>query len=200
MKNLKIITCFAIFFFSQYAFSKEKNVNNELEYFINHTLKEGYQLLQNNYSEEKLRIEVEKLVVKIFDLNWLVTFILGKEAEKYPTQIIEEFKSTYLKYLVSIYHGYALSYKGEQLKIKNIHKVNEEIFLIKTDLVKSTENLINIEYLVKKSNSQCKYKILDIKTQGISLVNTHKSEFSNFLLKNNLPELIKEIQKYYVAN
>ncbi len=166
----------------------------KLENFINETLIQGYEILQGNLPEEELKYSVEQLVIQIFDLEWLTKFLLGAKIKKESSLTIEEFKKEYLKYLVSIYYKYALSYRGEKLQILNIHKIQDDFFAVETSLAQKNNDLLKIEYLLKRNGNT--YKVLDIKTENVSLVYTHKSEFANFLHSKSLSELVMKMKKH----
>ena len=166
----------------------------EVEKYVHTLITDSLGILNEATSNAKAREQkVRAMLSQNLDAVWMGRFSLGREVKTLPAEKLQKFLDTYIKYVVSSYSNAINSYKGEKVKVKSVDTLSGDFFMVKSNVVKADGNVINVDYLVHKVNGV--YKVCDIITEGISLVNSQRSEYSGIINNTGVDNLIAELAK-----
>lgn len=145
---------------------------------------------------EKTDNEKEKVLNSIFletiDVDWIGKFALGK----YWNELNDEQKINYLKtyrsYLSSSYVPLFKKYNGQKISIKEVKNLGNDTFVAVTEINQSDNKAsVKVEYRLKYSGSA--FKVRDIIAEGVSLLNTQRSDFASIVNQGGFEALIKKL-------
>ena len=135
--------------------------------------------------------KVRVMLAKNLDAVWMGRFTLGRAVKTMEADKLEKFLDTYTKYVVNSYANAVSSYKGEKVDVKSVDTLSGDFFMVKTQVKKADGNVIKVDYLVHNVNGS--YKVCDIITEGISLVNSQRSEYIGIVGNTGIDNLINEL-------
>ena len=173
----------------------------ELKLYIDGLVGDVSKVLNDpNVTEVAKITKSQDLLVSNLDLEWMARYTLGRYKRGLDQSQIDNFTQIYSKYITASYTDLVKNYKGEQCKVVNINKIDEAEFIVKMEITKSQgQPPIKVEYFVRQvqNNHQYIYKISDIITEGISMINSQQAEFINILENSGFDALITELKKKY---
>jgi phospholipid transport system substrate-binding protein len=189
--NKYILNFIVVLFFSvSNAFAEAP----EVEKYVHTLITDSLGILNESTLNAKVREQkVRAMLSQNLDAVWMGRFSLGREVKTLPAEKLQKFLDTYIKYVVSSYSNAINSYKGEKVKVKSVDTLSGDFFMVKSNVVKADGNVINVDYLVHKVNGV--YKVCDIITEGISLVNSQRSEYGGIINNTGVDNLIAELAK-----
>ena len=140
--------------------------------------------------------EKESILNNIFfetlDADWIGKFALGK----YWTELNDEQKINYLRsyrnYLSASYVPLFKKYNGQKILIKEIKNLGNDTFVAVTEINQAASAAsVKVEYRLKYTNNS--FKVRDIIAEGVSLLNTQRSDFSSIVNNGGFDALIKKL-------
>ena len=95
--------------------------------------------------------------------------------------------------MVNTYGPKFKNYKGDRFKVKEVIK-QKRFYLVKTDFItKETDPSISIDFRVKYYKG--KLSVLDIIAEGISLIETQRSEFNSAISQNGINKFLDDLDE-----
>ena len=143
--------------------------------------------------EEKIQAS-EDLIRKNMDLEWMSKFVLGKFRRSLSKEQMVDFSQIYSQYVVKTYSSALKGYSNQKLNISTVNRIGEREFVCKTFLVQPKKEPIRVDYVIREMEDG-NFKVFDIVTEGISLINSHQSEFINIMTNLGFESLIEELRK-----
>ncbi len=194
MTKSLIAILLAITFTISNVFADDKLDANNVENYVHILMNQSLSILNDSKIPANLKSQkVRAMLSKNLDGEWMAKFSLGREVKALSPGDVGRFIAAYTKYVVNSYASAVNGYKGEKIEIKSVNSLNDGFFMVKTQVVKTDGNVINVEYLAHSVGKE--YKVCDIVTEGISLVNSQRSEFSGVLGNEGINALISELEK-----
>lgn len=163
------------------------------EKILRDKLDAAFAVLQNeDLKQEAKNDKVVEIVTSIFDFQLMAKLSLGKkywpglaEAKKqrYTQLFIKRLRTSYLDKL-AVYTDENVTYEPPVEVKKKIH--------IPTYLI-SKEKKISMLYKLYQSESD--WKIYDVEIQGVSIVRSYRSQFSEILKNGTIDDLMLKLEK-----
>ncbi len=183
-------------------FSTNAVANNEekdLEIYVKKLISDGYELFNN---EKIPTIQRNKYITELLNnnlnLDWMARYSLGRHRRSLDNNKIEEFIKVYSKFVVKAYVDLTHHYRGEKAQLKTIKRIDDDMFIVNLEIVKpGTNSPIKVDYLVHEISKakEHKFKVADIITEGISLLNSQQAEFNNIISNQGIDALIQELEE-----
>lgn len=196
MRAIATIFLSLIFFASPVYASSD---TEELKRYVEDLIDEGYKLVHDKtLTESQRHKKSSKLIRSHLHLDWMAKYTLGRNRRIISDDKIAEFTKIYSKFVVKVYADLSNNYNGEKAVLKNIKKVDDDMFIVNMEIVRpSGQQPVKIDYLVHKLENQPSnpYRISDIITEGISILNSQQSEFNSVISSRGIDVLIAELQK-----
>lgn len=189
---IKKLISLVILTFSFTALSESDDVVME---YVESLIKETFAILKDESLSVDQKIEYsEKLIRNNMDLKWVSKFLLGRHRRTLTKEQVEDFSKLYSEYIVKTYSSAVKNFKDQELEVKRQKKINSTDYAVKTLLIAPDADPLRIEYMIRRMNDGS-FKIFDVVTEGVSLINSHQAEFSSTLMNENFEELTKDLKR-----
>jgi phospholipid transport system substrate-binding protein len=159
--------------------------NKQVEVYINNLANRIIEILTSSESEASKEATLKLLIVDNIDVEVMTKYCLGREYLNLNTQQKADFTKVYKDYLVKIYSNnikrYITSYQGQTMSIQNItpFQNNERVAVVGLFKDKDSANNKKITYIINNSTKDS--KIIDIISNGVSILNTQRDSFGSIL-------------------
>ncbi len=150
-------------------------------------------LQKKDLAQDTKNKEILEIVMPIFDFSLMAKLTLGK---KYWPGLSEEkkdrFTELFVKRLKNSYLEKLTLYSGdEKIVFKDPVSIKKKIH-IPTELI-SQDNKISMLYKLYKSKNN--WKIYDIEVEGVSIVQTYRSQFDQVLQSGSIDDLLLKLEQ-----
>ena len=171
----------------------------DLRKYVNTLIDESYDIVNNEKLDSRQKYnKISRLIRSHLHLDWMAKYALGRNRRIISSPKIAEFSRTYSKFVVKVYADLSSNYNGEKALLKNIKKIDDDMFIVNMEIVRpSGQQPVKIDYLVHKldNETKSKYRIADIITEGISILNSQQSEFNSVISSGGIDALINDLEK-----
>ena len=139
---------------------------------------------------------LKQAFTNVVDMDWIARFVIGKtwstatEAQK--AQYIELYRTYLTNTYVSNFDEDSEG-KLRDIKIISMNDEDEDTFRVHSEMDLADSDPVKVDYLVRGTNGQ--YKIIDIAIEGVSLLATHRSEFSELASSGGIDNVIGKLQQ-----
>lgn len=156
----------------------------------------------NNLSDQEKRKEIISVVDSSINSKWISRFVLGRHFRLSKKDQIDKFTNLYRQFMINTYGPKFKSYNGKSFIVTDILK-QKRIYLVKTEFLPNDSNVpVLVDFRVRKYGE--KFLILDFITEGISLIETQRSEFNSAIdrlgMDGFLEDLDGRVKKIKLAN
>ena len=139
--------------------------------------------------------EVDKVFDQVLDYRVLAEAALGEnwgdrtdaERAEFTDLLAKLVRNSYRKNLKKTL-GYSIAYKGTEKG-----KDGEIVRTVATSTKDAREEPMSIDYVVRSENAG--QRIIDVVTEGSSMVLNYRSSFNRIMKKGGFPEVLKRMRK-----
>ena len=200
MKNLLknpliiLINFILISFYSFTSLAQEQNEILEVKTFVEEM---GNKIIniakEKNTSEAKIREKIINEIDIVIDSEWIAKFVLGKNYKNLNDQQKKQFISLYRDFMINTYGPKFKNYNGKKFTVNEIVKQNN-FYIAKAEfLPKDSDTAILTDFRVRKKDG--KLYILDFIAEGISLIETQRSEFNATIDSQGIEPFLKNLEE-----
>lgn len=160
------------------------------------TLKQNKANLKNN--KQLIYAAVKKHLLPIVDVKGMSRSVLGRQAWNQASAADrKQFSNEFIQLVIRTYASPLANYNDEKIKFLPIRgSLNSRFVRVNSVIVRSNGPNIPVNYsLVAKGNS---WKVYDMSVEGVSLLQSFRSQFAQSLQGSNLKALISEMQNHNV--
>ena len=168
---------------------EEGNIKSEMDSKIQTITK----ILQNkSLSLESKKEQIAPTVDTLFDYKTMAKISLAREWKKLSSSQQEQFTQKFEQKLKNSYFEKLELYTDQKVVVKNLEKPKATRIYLHTEIIGTEENyeIIYKFYKVKKSND---WKIYDVDITGVSIIQTYRKQFSEFLKTKSFDELLTSL-------
>lgn len=198
MKNLKAVTIFMFLFLSSqlWADSPVPMLENVASQIIS-SLKQNKSNLKSNH--QIIHQTVERHLLPIVDVNGMARSVLGRQAwTKATPSERQEFTQVFTQLVIRTYSSPLAEYSDETVKFLPVRGSAEGRFLrVNSIIVRSNGQNIPLSYNLVSKNGQ--WKIYDLSVEGVSLLQSFRSQFGQVLQNSNMKDLISQMKQKQAA-
>ncbi|MFY9589423.1 MlaC/ttg2D family ABC transporter substrate-binding protein [Rickettsia endosymbiont of Halotydeus destructor] len=197
----KIITGIFLLCISFAAYSLDNTVPAGLNEYITKLTQDASAILNNPNLTQKAKIaKAQNLMKNNLDFDWMAHYTIGRIGRQTlsPGQI-KKFVGVYSEYVTKAYTDLIKDYKGEQPKITGVRSgPNPTDFIVTMKIINNKgQEPITVEYLIHEIKKGI-FKVANITTEGISLINAQQEEFTNTLQNEGFDKLVENLQKHSI--
>lgn len=168
-----------------------------LKIYAEDIIEDVYDIFNNpKLSTNEKSARIRQFIENNLHLTWMAKYSLGRHRRTIPKAKVQEFVKIYSKFIVKAYTDLSTSYSGEKSILKNIKQLDDDMFMMHMELVKPNgQPPIKIDYLVHKidGDKEHPYRVGDIITEGISILNSQQAEFNNVITTHGIDGLMKDL-------
>ena len=172
---------------------------DDLRNYIEKLIADNYAMLNDEtISKEEQFNRSHKLIHDNLYLKWMAKYTLGRHRRALSKQKINDFVNVYSEFIVKVYADLTKHYNGEKAKVINITQTDKGDFIVNMEIIKpESQSPIKVDYLIRRMSykKRTKYKVIDIITEGISVLNSHQSEFNNIISAQGIDVLIGNLKE-----
>lgn len=188
----KIICLFMLILSSLFLNINFSNASENVKNYVIE-LSEKFAKVNKIENKEEKYDESYKLAREYLDVDWMGNFILGKHRKTLEKSEVKNFVEVFSKYLINNYLETLSYFSKENLTFKETKEIEENTYLALIEL-NMDGKLVKIDLRVFK-NKNGKYMIRDILPEGISFLNTQRTEVDNIITTKGYNKLMEEIKK-----
>ncbi|MBN8827753.1 MAG: ABC transporter substrate-binding protein [Sphingobacteriia bacterium] len=143
--------------------------------------------------EKKFNMLCNKFISNV-DTNWISKFVLGAHYRKLNDVQKKEFAELYKDFLVNYYVPKFKQFNEDVIKILGVHELGDYRFKVSTIIDRKKDFDVKVDYLVKPSENGDP-KIYDIVAEDISMVTTHRSEFTSVISQKGYDGMVSYLRQ-----
>jgi len=198
MKVFKTVTLAACVFLAQNMFAQSSPVPM-LEHAANEiisTLKENKGSLKSNPAI--IYKAVETHLVPNVDVDGMSRSVLGRQAwNKASAAERAQFSQAFTRLVIRTYSSPLAQYSDETVQFLPLRgALNSRFMRVNSVIVRSQGQNIPLSYSLVSKNGQ--WKIYDISVEGVSLLQSFRSQFAQVLQNSSIAEVIRQMQQNQV--
>lgn len=196
MQHLKTyfkLIAIILFLETNLSFASEDNKSKEVIAFVEEV---GNKIVSiagdKKISEANRREKIVSIVDKSTDSKWIARFVLGKNFKSISEEQQQRFVKLYREFMINTYGPKFNSYHGKKFNVKSVDK-QSMFYIAKAEFLPIDSNQsISIDFRVKENDG--KLIIVDFIAEGISLIETQRSEFNSAIADNGIEEFLNKLQ------
>ncbi len=176
---------------TSYSYAASEAVG-EVSSFVHSTSERVMEILKKPSSDSEKQAQLTSVFTDTVDINWIARFAVGKNWQQMSATQQSEYISNYRKFLISSYVPVFKKYNGQKVLIKHINPVGNEQYVVTTEIQSDNSGVpYKVEYRVKRTDGQ--YKVRDIIAEGVSMINTQRSDFGSIVAERGIPALNQDL-------
>ena len=189
MMKILLYTAFSILLVGQAA-ADDKSAAEE---FLKNNLDAVFTVLQKkDLSQQAKNSKIEEIVTPMFDFELMGRLSLGKKywPDLSPQQK-DRFTELFVERLRQFYLNKVTAYTDEKVVYEAPVADNKKVHL-PTQLISKGNKISMLYKLYSSSNS---WKIYDVEIEGVSIIRSYRSQFTEILQKGTFDELLQKMQE-----
>ena len=139
--------------------------------------------------DEKFR----QLLKEGFDVEYIGKLVLGRFGRRATNAEMQEFKVIFPEYIIKISAGRLNQFGDAEYKIGGTAPAGKRDVYVQSKVIRNDGPPVSADWRVRRVNG--KFKIIDLKIEGISMVLTQRDEFSGKISRMGMEGLLKELEK-----
>ena len=189
---MRFLTAFLFSIISINSFANDEA--SEVEKYINDF---GNQIISiasdERYSTEYKKELLINLIDDAVDANWMAKFVLARHYRTASEEQKIRFKELYRQFMINTYSPKFEGYGGETFEITQISDQGK-YYIVKCLFFPKDSPEVKIDFRVRKSKDGSRYIILDIVAEGVSLIETQRSEFGSAINNSDLDTFLYDLE------
>jgi phospholipid transport system substrate-binding protein len=142
------------------------------------------------------RQSLEDLFTRYVYTDWMAKFALGIARKSLAEDDIRRYMDLYRQFLLQKYIPKFEHYTGQTMQIVGMKVLGERDTMVYTKILSSQKDAppIAVDYrllAITDENGLPGWRIIDIMAEGVSLIHTHRSEFTALIQKNGFSGFMK---------
>jgi phospholipid transport system substrate-binding protein len=194
IKMKKYFLAIFLFCFSSQSFAAQGGLSDQVVTFVSDV---GNKIVktanEKNISEEKKREKIIAIIDGVIDSDWIAHFVLGKNYKTAADPQRERFTKLYRDFMINTYGPKFRNYNGRKFEVKEVVEQNG-FYVAKAELLPRDSNVaISVDFRVKERGG--KLTILDFIAEGISLIETQRSEFNSAIARDGMGKFLDDLSE-----
>ncbi len=190
MRFIKILVLIAGLLFSNNTFADDSSKAKD---FINNF---GNKVIKIA-SDETVNINTRRdrlveLIESVIDSKWISKFVLAKHYRSATKLQRDRFQGLYRDFMIYTYAPSFKGYNGESFEVLNVLQQGK-YFMVKCFFIPQEGPKVNIAFRIKKNKEGTKFVMLDVIAEGVSLIETQRSEFNSVISSKGMDEFLQDL-------
>lgn len=193
MKKVFTVVLLSIFcVFS--AFAEQPNKISEVKEFVEEVGNKVIVIVNDQKtSDAKRREKIIAVIDGAIDPNWIGRYVLGKNYKTATESQRSRFTSLYRDFMINTYGPKFKNYNGRKFTVNEVVERSGFYFVKSEFLPKDSDLAISVDFRVKEREG--KLVILDFVAEGISLIETQRSEFDAAIFQKGMDKFLDELNE-----
>ncbi len=184
----KVMTVLLLSIVSLYAI-EEQNIQKVTDTKVRQVLNilKDKTLSQKQKDEKNVRI-----IDDIFDFDIMAQISLGKRWKTLSKNEKTQFSKAFEKKIKHSYLDKLRLYNNEKVIIKDLKKIKSNRITLETQVI-GLDDTYKVIYLFYKKKQTNQWYIYDVELVGVSIIQTYRKQFSEFLKTKTVKQLIESL-------
>jgi phospholipid transport system substrate-binding protein len=126
-----------------------------------------------------------------YDLPFISKVVVGRYWRQFSPVQKKQFVDTFTRLSIATYAHRFDGYSGERFKTISAEELKRGRLLIKTVLVKSNGEKVELDYILHQNSDQ--WQIVNVIAQGVSDLSLKRAQYTSYLKKNDFDALLQKI-------
>ena len=134
------------------------------------------------------------VMVRGFDVPTITRFVLGQHWKSATNEQRSEFSAIFLDFIARVYASrFDYYYGGEQFTVRSVIADESGDKIVRSQVARpSGADPVEIDFRVRSKDGN--HKVVDLYVEGISMLLTHRAEFSSVVNRKGIDGLLSEIR------
>jgi phospholipid transport system substrate-binding protein len=137
------------------------------------------ELVGSNITKKERADRFRKLLVNNFDISAIGKTVLGRYWRTATPEEQQEYLKLFEDFIVGNYAQRFGQYAGEKFTVAGVRDEGNDLHIVNTLIARPNGQSARLDWLMRNDGDS--YKILDLKIEGISMSETHRSEFASVI-------------------
>lgn len=177
--------------FSQILPAQAASETDQAKHYIQQLGDKVLVVIKNGSNDRTTEEKLTKIFDQEIDTAWIGKFVLGRYNRTITPQQKTEFLKLYRKFLLDAYVPKFKEYTGETFKITGAQAGQRGDYLVQTKIFRPQGEPVLVDYRLKPAGGS--FKVIDIIAEGVSTLNTHRSEFGSIIASEGMDALNKKL-------
>ena len=152
----------------------------EAKTFVSNVGASALTIIKESGSKQQKAKKLEKLFSDSVDVPWVGRFVLGRFWRTATPEQQKKYITSYEEFLVTHYAGRFSEYSGGEFKVTEANQDEDGNFLVNMRIMSPENQEVIVDYRVHATDGG-KLKIYDVVVEGVSMIQTQRSEFGSVL-------------------
>ena len=146
----------------------------------------------DSFSKSEKQQKIEHLFSDKVDIDFIAKFVLGPSWRTASPEQQQAYIAAYKPFILKNYSGRLANYSGQTYTLKGARGEGEVMNVVM--LIQDPQGqTATLDYRLR--SSEASFKIVDITVEGVSLLNTQRSEFKSVVNSKGIDGLIEALKK-----
>ena len=139
---------------------------------------------------------VREKIEPIIDVPYMTALILGRHYRSSDEAQRDAFAISFSDQMIRRYADALLEYSNEEVRYEPAKPAKgEEKLKINSTVVPSSGVAVPLEYSMRKSKSDGRWKIYDVTIDGISMITNYRTQFDSLIKRKGIDGVIADLKK-----
>jgi phospholipid transport system substrate-binding protein len=188
----KILLSFLFLTFAFQASAEEISKSDQVKTFVESVGNKIIKIAgEKGLSEAQKRDQIISVVDDSIDSQWIARFVLGNNYRNASDAQKNKFMELYRQFMINTYGPKFKNYNGRKFTVISVSE-QKSFFIAKAEFLPKDSNVaINTDFRVKEKDG--KLMILDFIAEGISLIETQRSEFNSAISQKGMDQFLEDL-------
>lgn len=188
----KIILSIFLIVLSSQSWAQKADQSDQVKEFVDKIGKKIVAIANEKAtSEEKKKTKIIAIIDQSIDSDWIAHFVLGKNYKTANDKERERFTKLYRDFMINTYGPKFKNYDGRKFTVNEVTE-QSGFYVAKAEFLPRDSNVpISVDFRVKERNG--KLVILDFIAEGISLIETQRSEFNSAISQDGMDKFLDNL-------
>ena len=146
-----------------------------------------------NSTFEEREAAFRAIMVKGFDVPLVSRFVLGRHWKTATEEQRKAYMNIFLDFIVRVYASRFDSYGGEEFVVRSVIDDESGDKIVRTQVLRpSGGQPVHVDFRVRERKERL--KVIDVVVEGISMLHTHRVEFTSVINRKGLDGLLGDLQ------
>lgn len=189
--NMKKILFICALFFSSESFAQ--SMEERVDKFVEDVGNRIVGIANQKISEKEKISKIVTIVDENIDPTWIARFVLSKNYRTATEEQREKFSDLYRQFMINTYGPKFKNYNGRKFTVNEVTQ-QKGFYLARAEFLPRDSNVpISVDFRIKDRGD--KLVILDFIAEGISLIETQRSEFNSAISQNGMDKFLTILEE-----
>jgi len=128
-----------------------------------------------------------------YDFPFISKVVVGRYWSEFSPEQKEQFVKTFTELSIATYANQFAGYAGEHFQTISAEESTRERLLIKTVLVKSNGEEVELDYMLHQKDRQ--WQIINVIAQGVSDLSLKRAQYTSYLKRGGFDALLNKLNE-----